>query len=229
MDRAAEVTCPFRSYESLVPAEALAYHFDPTLKAPEPAANLRGAIVLMRHGDRTPIHSRLGSLDLGHLAPLWETLLPTPAMRSAMDAFALSRKASGSGPNSHAAFLGSPPFGQLTARGAVQCHAIGVEMKRRYPPTWRVEVRSTDFPRTIDSAKAVLCGLAPADKVDITIAPPHEESLLPDFDGIKTEALVEALVRVECCHPPALCRYLRAVPAVESAAGGERGTDAPQA
>lgn len=134
----------------------------------------------MRHGDRTPIHPKLGDLDLSQLAGCWQTLLPSSEQRAAMDRFVVRLPDAGN--NSYAAFSGKPPFGQLTSRGVNQCRAVGREFRRRYPES-KLEVMSTNFPRTIDSAKAFLCGFDTTDPVEILVRHSKAENLLPDFDG----------------------------------------------
>lgn len=87
---------------------------------------------------------------------------------------------------SHDAFLGSGPFGQLTSLGFKQCREVGADLRRRYPG-FAVHAYSTNFPRTIDSAKAVLCGLAEEIKKtpapSITVRSSSSEFLLPNYDG----------------------------------------------
>merc|ERR1719458_481488 len=82
----------------------------------------------------------------------------------------------------YAAFLGAGAYGQLTAKGVAQCQSVGRELRRRYP-TARISVCSTNFPRTIDSAKAVLSGFDADNDVQIIVRCFAKENLLPNFDG----------------------------------------------
>jgi len=184
-DKDAESAC--RGLESLAAgsttgrADNSPYCFDPTLSPPPPSAAPRQVIVLMRHGDRTPVVSKLGEVDMSDLSSTWESLLPTLEEQVGIDRVHV-RRMEGAGRNSYASFLGVRPWGQLTSRGLAQCRLVGQELRRRYPNA-RIRAFSTDFPRTIQSAASVLIGFSSTEDVPIEIQSPHEQMLLPNFDG----------------------------------------------
>eukprot|EP00746_Dinoflagellata_sp_MGD_P027892 gnl/MRDRNA2_/MRDRNA2_165911_c0_seq1.p1 gnl/MRDRNA2_/MRDRNA2_165911_c0~~gnl/MRDRNA2_/MRDRNA2_165911_c0_seq1.p1 ORF type:complete len:382 (-),score=37.12 gnl/MRDRNA2_/MRDRNA2_165911_c0_seq1:70-1215(-) len=158
------------------------FHFDPTINPPPLADRPRQVVVFMRHGDRTPIDAKVGNLDLTHLGDKWKSLLPTVEERTAMDHFSVTRSSDAREGGTFAQFVGSAVHGQLTSMGFAQCKAVGAELRRRYDHS-TICVFSTDFPRTIDSAKAALCGFAPQEDVMITIRSAADEILLPNYDG----------------------------------------------
>eukprot|EP00931_Biecheleriopsis_adriatica_P007193 TRINITY_DN108500_c0_g1_i1.p1 TRINITY_DN108500_c0_g1~~TRINITY_DN108500_c0_g1_i1.p1 ORF type:complete len:382 (+),score=49.33 TRINITY_DN108500_c0_g1_i1:42-1148(+) len=162
------------------PPEPPITHYDPLRKRPEIAPSPRQVVVLMRHGDRSPIPMKIGKLDVSHQAKAWQALLPGPEDSTRIDSIPI-RRSHPPGPNSYARFAGEGPWGQLTGRGVAQCRAVGEELRRRYP---RAEIRafSTDFPRTKQSAASVLIGFD-ALGVPVTVRSPEEETLLPNFDG----------------------------------------------
>lgn len=135
----------------------------------------------MRHGDRSNIAAKPGGLDLSHLQPAWEQLMPSPEERAELGRFRVALGAQ-DGTNAYAKFVGTPPWGQLTSLGVAQCQRVGAELARRYPEA-RIRAFSTNFPRTTQSAAAVLLGFGAGSDVPITVRAPADETLLPNFDG----------------------------------------------
>eukprot|EP00927_Polykrikos_kofoidii_P077026 TRINITY_DN74019_c0_g1_i1.p1 TRINITY_DN74019_c0_g1~~TRINITY_DN74019_c0_g1_i1.p1 ORF type:complete len:381 (+),score=45.12 TRINITY_DN74019_c0_g1_i1:76-1218(+) len=156
--------------------------FDPTVLQPQAAPSPCQVVVLMRHGDRTPIPQRIGCVDFSRFADAWESLLPNAAEQAALESVPVRRSPAFDGRNSYAEFVGSRPWGQLTSRGLAQCRTAGSELRRRYPNA-KLRVFSTDFPRTVQSAAAVVLGFAPVEETPVVVRPPSEETLLPNFDG----------------------------------------------
>ncbi|CAE7453930.1 Cse1 [Symbiodinium sp. CCMP2592] len=168
--------------------------FDSTLKPPPPAKNPMQVVVLMRHGDRTPVRDKFGQLDVSHLSPKWAALLP--AAHELLDISRVSvERSSGSGKNAYAQFVGDGNLGQLTRLGFQQCRSAGAELRRRYGD-FHIRAFSTDFPRTIQSAACVLLGFGCASPEDSTqrtsetpsvariqVRAPAEQTLLPNYDG----------------------------------------------
>ncbi|OLP76502.1 Exportin-2 [Symbiodinium microadriaticum] len=168
--------------------------FDSTLKPPPLAKNPMQVVVLMRHGDRTPVRDKFGQLDVSHLGPKWTALLPTT--HELLDISRVSvERASGSGKNAYAHFVGDGNLGQLTRLGFQQCQKAGAELRRRYGD-FEIRAFSTDFPRTIQSAASVLLGFGCTTREDSTqsatetpsvariqVRAPAEQTLLPNYDG----------------------------------------------
>eukprot|EP00928_Gymnodinium_smaydae_P029305 TRINITY_DN22101_c0_g1_i1.p1 TRINITY_DN22101_c0_g1~~TRINITY_DN22101_c0_g1_i1.p1 ORF type:complete len:421 (+),score=48.18 TRINITY_DN22101_c0_g1_i1:78-1340(+) len=163
-------------------------YFDPTLRPPPIASNPQQIVVLMRHGDRTPIPQKIGQLDISHQCKAWEELLLGAEEQQTIDSVRVSRSQV-QGNNAYAAFVGDRPWGQLTSIGFTQCQNVGRELRRRYPRATEVQAFSTDFPRTIQSAASTLAGMAnsenalPLHNLHVQVRSPSEETLLPNFDG----------------------------------------------
>lgn len=127
-------------------------------------------IVMHRHGDRAPISRGVGPHSLtSEDTEFWESRLPDsrhmerlareiPVETSMADEERLRHDRS------------STPYGQLTARGAAQMHALGRALRRHYVETLgvlparapaAVYARSTFLSRTIFSLRHLLDGLYP--------------------------------------------------------------------
>ena len=144
---------------------------------------LRQVLVVHRHGDRTPITPMRDE-------EYWRTTLPDPTVLEGIARGTSLLRPPGGVANSHGA-VGRGPFGQLTMMGLLQMVGLGERLRgelaggHRHPrddgddddddamsglrlftpeeplhPS-RVKVMSTDFPRTIQSAQALLAGLFP--------------------------------------------------------------------
>ena len=146
--------------------------------APGARLHLEKCLVVHRHGDRTPI-TPLKDEDY------WRRQLPAPAVLEGIARGTALVRRPGDGPREHGA-AGRGPFGQLTTAGVLQMVRLGERLReeleeppgdgeedaraddegrlftRREPlvPS-RVRCMSTDFPRTIQSAQALLTGLFP--------------------------------------------------------------------
>lgn len=155
--------------------------FEPARHPPPLAETPKKVVVLMRHGDRTCIPKKAGKLDLSHLESVWERLMPTAEEQVAMDRVPV-QVSSGHGNNAYAKFVGERPWGQLTSLGVAQCRAVGAELKRRYPSA-SIHAFSTNFPRTKQSAAAVLLGFGAGESIPVVVRSPSDEVLLPNFDG----------------------------------------------
>lgn len=157
--------------------------FDMTQKPPKPSEHPKQVVILMRHGDRTPVREKFGELDLSHLAPKWRSLLPTEAEQAELDSVRIERE-EGTGSNSYASFVGEGHIGQLTSLGFAQCRRAGQQLKARYPKAEGIRAFSTDFPRTIHTASCVLLGFAASKPVPtVSVAAPERQTLLPNYDG----------------------------------------------
>jgi len=132
--------------------------------------------IIHRHGDRTPVTPL-------HNRSFWENTLPQKIVleKLAEDIQLVRLSDQGEG-YSHGAAGGSP-YGQLTTLGLLQmmelgtrlreelCHTVDGQLvengsKKLFTPDKplhpdRIKVRSTDFPRTIQSVQALLVGLFP--------------------------------------------------------------------
>ncbi|CAL1174133.1 unnamed protein product [Cladocopium goreaui] len=155
--------------------------FDMTQKPPKPSEHPKQVVILMRHGDRTPVREKFGELDLSHLAPKWRSLLPTEAEQAELDSVRVERE-EGTGSNSYASFVGEGHLGQLTSLGFDQCRRAGQQLKARYPEA-RIRAFSTDFPRTIHTASCVLLGFGASEPPAVSVAAPERQTLLPNYDG----------------------------------------------
>ncbi|CAJ1327396.1 unnamed protein product [Effrenium voratum] len=153
--------------------------FDMALRPPLPSEQPKQVVILMRHGDRTPVRETFGDLDVTHMAASWQSLLPREMEKSAMDSVVVQRE-EGEGYNSYQQFVGSGHLGQLTSLGHRQCRRSGEELRRRYP-TASIRAFSTDFQRTIQSAASVLVGFG-AD-APVVVRAPRRQVLLPNYDG----------------------------------------------
>ncbi|CAE7469287.1 cse1l [Symbiodinium natans] len=165
--------------------------FDPTLKPPDLAKNPLKVVVLMRHGDRTPVCDRIGQLDMADLNPKWTSLLPTAQELSAVSGVRVERDSEG-GHHAYARFVGQGSLGQLTGLGFQQCRKAGAELRRRYGDS-EIRAFSTDFPRTIQSAACVLLGFGctvsttgsteTSSLATVRVRGPKDQTLLPNYDG----------------------------------------------
>eukprot|EP00929_Paragymnodinium_shiwhaense_P001286 TRINITY_DN101510_c0_g1_i1.p1 TRINITY_DN101510_c0_g1~~TRINITY_DN101510_c0_g1_i1.p1 ORF type:complete len:381 (+),score=76.74 TRINITY_DN101510_c0_g1_i1:68-1210(+) len=164
-----------RSYSSLPPC------YDATARPPTLPEQPKQVVVLMRHGDRSPISGRVGTLDASGLAPAFQRLMPPADVMAELARVPIER-AEEKWSSHYSKFVGEPPWGQLTARGVEQCRAVGKEFRRRYPKAI-IQAFSTGFPRTLQSAAAFLCGFAPSEEVVVRVRPAKLENLLPNFDG----------------------------------------------
>lgn len=182
--------------------------FDMTQKPPKPSEHPKQVVILMRHGDRTPVREKFGELDLSHLAPKWRSLLPTEAEQAELDSVRVERE-EGTGSNSYASFVGEGHLGQLTSLGFDQCRRAGQQLKVRYPEA-RLRAFSTDFPRTIHTASCVLLGFGNSEPAaPVAVAAPERQTLLPNYDGRcrRYAALRQQLI--EAAHGEAALETMR--------------------
>jgi acid phosphatase len=134
--------------------------------------------IIHRHGDRTPITPIVKQMEY------WNSTLPQPQLLEKISRGIRLRRSSGSyEPMKHGA-RGNPPFGQLTSLGLFQMIQLGSQLREdlccTHPNTTnsilttnklftvdtplhpsRIQARSTDFPRTIQSLQGLLVGLFP--------------------------------------------------------------------
>jgi len=169
------------AYEDVERLKAMPRAFAPAVSPPPTPASPRNVIVLMRHGDRTLIQTKVGDLDLSHLESAWERMMPSAEQEAALNRFPV-QVLGNSTSTVYEASVGKRPFGQLTSQGVRQCQAVGAELKSRYPNA-KIRAYSTNFPRTQKSAAAVLSGFDPSEAVSIVVREPSKETLLPNFDG----------------------------------------------
>ena len=129
------------------------------------------ASVVHRHGDRSPI-TPLKDSDF------WRGQLPTQEVLQGVSRGTRILRDSVEGQRAHHA-QGSGPFGQLTTLGLLQMVGLGERLReeldsalftssRPLAPS-RVRVMSTNFPRTIQSAQALLTGMFPECDAQIDI------------------------------------------------------------
>jgi hypothetical protein len=137
--------------------------------------------VVHRHGDRTPISPMVDK-------QFWRSVIPTVSSLTALaEGTVVSRDGDASAPHPAA---GDGLFGTLSSRGVEQLHAIGERLRAdhvpsllpAHPDATSLRVSSTDFPRTIQSAQALLQGLYPlSTRSDpITIDVSLHDAMIPD-------------------------------------------------
>lgn len=122
---------------------------------PEKESNVVGAVVIFRHGDRTQgrqgwINSYDISLDKRNWTCKLTTELDIPFHKncdSKIRNMVVSK------------ITNDSPYGQLTKEGMKDSFDFGVKLKSQYGHLKKVKTYSTNFPRTIMTAYAVLCGL----------------------------------------------------------------------
>ena len=155
--------------------------FDITQNPPTPSKHPKQVVILMRHGDRTPVRERFGDLDVSNMASAWTSLLPSKLEQAEMDSVRVERE-EGEGYNNYSSFVGEGHLGQLTSLGYRQCRGAGHELRRRYPGA-QIRAFSTDFQRTIQSASCVLLGFAPTETPVVHVPAPKNQTMLPNYDG----------------------------------------------
>eukprot|EP00300_Choanocystis_sp_HF-7_P003170 c12394_g1_i1.p1 GENE.c12394_g1_i1~~c12394_g1_i1.p1 ORF type:complete len:497 (+),score=99.52 c12394_g1_i1:44-1492(+) len=155
-------------------------------------------VVLLRHGDRTPIASHGGpNLECLKDAPFWASILPSIEEQYRYDQL------------SPVVYLGAEipfvdsgiqPRAQLTITGQNECLQIGSAMRRRYVEEYQmlpmhleiplITTFSTNTRRTVHSAQRFLVGLYPEEfrtrenfSSPIFIREPGQETLIPNYDG----------------------------------------------
>ena len=128
------------------------------------------AVVVARHGDRTPANI------LPHEGEItWEDCGDArtdtiPSSKAPFSGFAYSQPPPSS-PYASGLWRGSCTDGQLTARGAQQHSTLGANLRARWidefklidavPPPAHLSFRSTDYPRTRESAENMIGSLLP--------------------------------------------------------------------
>ncbi|KAL1523450.1 hypothetical protein AB1Y20_018390 [Prymnesium parvum] len=146
----------------------------PSYEPPPPALTLKQVIVVMRHGDRTPIAHRAGRLQCD--PAFWTTRLPES--REVADWDVAHPVAGPATPIDRDA-----PFGMLTTRGASQARAYGAELRARYGRhaphlLTNVSARATNIRRTQQTAQNVLLGLG-AQGVAVEVREWEMENMVP--------------------------------------------------
>lgn len=125
---------------------------------------LKKLVVTHRHGDRTPI-TPLRDTDYWNSTlvdpkTLQEIAEPTRVLHGAIEATHVG--------------AGQGPYGKLTKLGLSQMTQLGHLLRETYVRYRKltpsdVQIFSTDFPRTLQSAQALLTGLFPERITNITI------------------------------------------------------------
>ena len=118
---------------------------------------LKHVVIMTRHGDRCPVSAKLGSYTLDEAS--WHGTLPDKA-----DLKHRTRRYPTHGPR-QLLDEAATTFGQLTAVGANQQHALGSALRARlahYAPQLLdgpLTARSTNMRRTVQSAQCTTCTL----------------------------------------------------------------------
>jgi hypothetical protein len=155
-----------------------------------PSLVLRHAVVVMRHGDRSPISNKLGNTALD--VKFWRTRLPS---EGELEAWSSAHPVHG--PTKR---LDHPnnPLGQLTTLGARQCRDVGAAVAARlqeHAPhldaTSAPTARSTNMRRTVQTAQCFLSGLGAPVGTVVHVREWLDETLVPNVN--KTPALGTAL------------------------------------
>ena len=151
--------------------------------APPDDLVIKHAIVLVRHGDRTPISAKLGNFKLD--ATFWAATLPSSAAATELnDSFPIQGQKQ---PLDHA----SGVFGQLTARGAQQCQTLGGAMRSRFERSAPhllvapLTARSTNMRRTCATAQSFLAGFGAAIGTPVVTRAWSDENLVPNVTACR--------------------------------------------
>ena len=130
-----------------------------------------------RHGDRTPITKSAGSfVQTEELKSIWSSKING---HESVRRWGVSNRDDTGTYITHNISSSSWPFGQLTKRGAAQMRRVGAELRERYvgdlnflpvdlpadhsEEKFFIYVRSTRYPRTVQSVQNLLLGLYPED------------------------------------------------------------------
>jgi len=174
---------------------------------PLAALELRAVVLTVRHGDRSAIHSIPGSLppkgggfscSPEDLDAVWRDL---PARYRVISTATLAPIERPFRPQLREGSTSECAPGQLTARGFRQHLALGTHLHEAYKEFLaglersggRLYVRSTDYPRTIGSAAALLTSLLPPSlwpaRIDIEV---NEDEAAEIMHGVGTKSSSKA-------------------------------------
>eukprot|EP00283_Hemiselmis_rufescens_P018081 CAMPEP_0173439458 /NCGR_PEP_ID=MMETSP1357-20121228/20992_1 /TAXON_ID=77926 /ORGANISM="Hemiselmis rufescens, Strain PCC563" /LENGTH=455 /DNA_ID=CAMNT_0014404833 /DNA_START=56 /DNA_END=1423 /DNA_ORIENTATION=- len=138
---------------------------------------LRQVVVVHRHGDRTPLSLKVGDWEQSpELEEFWASRLPSQDTLARWGELNVDPTGTNLKPRGESSST-SWPYGHLTMLGADQLRTLGSRLRERYvgllsflPPSLPakdsasiLQVRSTRYPRTINSVVNLLLGLYPAD------------------------------------------------------------------
>ena len=135
--------------------------------------HLKQVLIIHRHGDRTPI-TPMNDVEF------WQSTLPDSSVLEGIARGTSLLRTRGHVPNNIHGAAGKGPFGQLTMLGLLQMVKLGERLRGElvgfdeeynlFTPEdlhpRRMKVKSTDFPRTIQSVQAMLTGLFDNDHHD---------------------------------------------------------------
>ena len=134
--------------------------------------HLKQVLIIHRHGDRTPI-TPMNDVEF------WQSTLPDSSLLEGIARGTSLLRTRGHVPNNTHGASGKGPFGQLTMLGLLQMVKLGERLRGElvgfdeeynlFTPEdllhpRRMKVKSTDFPRTIQSVQAMLAGLFDNDR-----------------------------------------------------------------
>eukprot|EP00282_Hemiselmis_andersenii_P005751 CAMPEP_0114141220 /NCGR_PEP_ID=MMETSP0043_2-20121206/17796_1 /TAXON_ID=464988 /ORGANISM="Hemiselmis andersenii, Strain CCMP644" /LENGTH=448 /DNA_ID=CAMNT_0001235355 /DNA_START=49 /DNA_END=1395 /DNA_ORIENTATION=- len=146
-------------------------------ETPSESLVLRQVVVVHRHGDRTPLSLKIGDWEQSReLEEFWGGRLPSQDTLKRWGELNIDPTGTNLKPRGESSST-SWPYGHLTMLGADQLRTLGSRLRERYvgllsflPPTLSpnatsstLQVRSTRYPRTINSVINLLLGLYPAD------------------------------------------------------------------
>ncbi|CAE8692947.1 unnamed protein product [Polarella glacialis] len=168
----------------------------------ESGLQLRSVVLTIRHGDRSAIFEVAGSLPPaggqgyscapGNLSSLWKNLPKRFRAISTAEGQPLREEMLRPKLKEGSSLASECAPGQLTARGFRQHLELGAHLNGAYREflaalqrhdRGRLYVRSTDYPRTVTSAAALLTSLLPtwSDRIDIEV---HEEESAEVMHGV---------------------------------------------
>ena len=125
---------------------------------------LQRLILIHRHGDRCP--GVLGSCSTSE-SDSWRQLLPPTHKHDQMSQRYPIQTTHPNKPKNRGS---NPPIGRLTERGSKQLHALGRQLRQRYPLVTRnPTVWSSNYYRTQQSAQSLLVGMdaQPGTKINV--------------------------------------------------------------
>lgn len=149
------------------------------------------AVVLARHGDRSPAHQSIAmvpSLMNDDDVPLWRVCSPRASVslhgnRPFAKVYEATQFGIRDDPSADAGSLCA--LGQLTMKGQEQLREMGRWLRERYVVqqklldqrlnTSQIRAESTDYPRTMDSIQAQLAGMYPIDTENACVLPPGQQ------------------------------------------------------
>eukprot|EP00929_Paragymnodinium_shiwhaense_P032019 TRINITY_DN17821_c0_g1_i3.p1 TRINITY_DN17821_c0_g1~~TRINITY_DN17821_c0_g1_i3.p1 ORF type:complete len:465 (-),score=53.35 TRINITY_DN17821_c0_g1_i3:963-2285(-) len=226
------------SCDSCAAAEARTLHsFTPhvePIRLPQ-GFQLKAAVALVRHGDRSPINPYRAGPALHVSEAFWRSLLPSAEEQAAWQLAHPKRLWQSDEALRRDDAQKPTPFGdakvhegevgfwkgQLTPTGAGECLEIGKMLGTRYADALglknsrdRVAAFSTNLTRTVQSAQNVLLGMSSAlpvtcslRGVPVYVRQPSEETLVPNGDGKNTRFTAAVSRAQEEQMPAFLQRY----------------------